>query len=125
MASIGKVFVKIAKGIEFVFSSLSYATSAVSSATGASMASNPMYTGAALAAGGILLFVAIYMLIKGTKRVLSGLTCVVLALVLFGGSVSLLLLAYAGGSVPVVLLSDSASLSNSSSSSSAACPCAM
>jgi len=80
--------------IEYVFASVAKSFSDATADIGTRVVSNPGMAGFALSTGALMTALVIYLLVKGVRRVLSGLACIALAMVLLGGSMSTLLIAY-------------------------------
>lgn len=80
--------------IEYIFASVARSFSDVTTNIGTNVTNNPGMAGFALSTGGLMTALVIYLLVKGVRRVLSGLACIALAMVLLGASMSTLLIAY-------------------------------
>lgn len=97
-----KVLVQLAYLFEYLFESVAKAAEVLSTSAATGMTAHPSMAAAAFTGGGVTSAVLVYVVVRGIKRVMSGIMMIAMGLLLMTGSFSLLLVSYAPPTVDVV-----------------------
>jgi hypothetical protein len=97
---LAKMFMGVASMIEYVFKSTSGAFTEMTRTAGDGLLYSPVLTGATLSTGTIVVGLVFYMLVRGFKKMYSGLMCITMALVLAVSGIGVLMLAFAPPTIP-------------------------